>query len=77
MLLEVKDFLHKNKKFAENYKGPFIITRVSENNMATIKTPHGTMEYNYNIQIFNLFHPKKEEEKKSNRQKSNKINKKI
>ena len=42
--LEVKDFLHKNKKLAEIYKGPYIITRVSDNNTATVKTPHGVKE---------------------------------
>ena len=32
LLLEVKDFLHKTKKFAKICKGPYIITRDSENN---------------------------------------------
>ena len=61
VLLEVKNFLHKNRKLAEIYKGPYIITRVSDNNTATIKTPHGAKEYNYNTQMFKLFHPKKDQ----------------
>ena len=45
VLLNVKVFLHKNKqKLEEVYKGPFTITRVSKNKMATIKTPHRTKE---------------------------------
>ena len=61
MLLEVKDFLHKNIKLAGIYKGPYIITRVSDNNTATIKTLHGAKEFNYNTQMFKLFHPKREQ----------------
>ena len=61
VLLLVKDILHKNKKLAEIYKGPSVIIRVSENNKATIKTPHGAREYNYNTQMFKLFHPRKEQ----------------
>ena len=43
VLLEVKDFLHKNKKLAKIYKGPYVITRISDNNTATVKTRHGVM----------------------------------
>ena len=63
VLLEVKDFLHKNRKLAEIYKGPYIITRVSENNTATIKKPHWMKEYNYNTQMFKLYHPKQNNQK--------------
>ena len=66
VLLEVKDFLHKNRKLAEIYKGPYIITRVSDNNTATVKTPHGAKEYNYNTQMFKLYHPKTEHSKSKN-----------
>ena len=66
VLLEVKDFLHKNKKLAENYKEPYVITRVSDNNTATVKTPHGVKEYNYNTKMFKLFHPKKNQPKTVN-----------
>ena len=48
---------------ADIYKGPYIITRFSENYLATIRTPHGTKVYNYNTQMFKLFHPEKEEKK--------------
>ena len=44
VLLQVKNFLNKNKKLAEGYKGPYIITKISDNNIATIKMPHGTKE---------------------------------
>ena len=44
VLLQVKNFLNKNKKLAEGYKGPYIITKISDNNTATIKMPHGTKE---------------------------------
>ena len=37
-----------------------MITRISDNNTATVKTPHGVKEYNYNTKMFKLFHPKKE-----------------
>ena len=37
-----------------------MITRISDNNTATVKTPHGVKEYNYNTQMFKLFHPKTE-----------------
>ena len=63
VLLEVKDFLHKNRKFAEIYKGPYVITRISDNNTATIKALHGAKEYNYNTQMFKLFYPKKNQAK--------------
>ena len=53
VLLEVKDFLHKNKKLAEIYKGPYIITKVSENNTATIKKMHGIKEYNITLKCLN------------------------
>ena len=69
MLLEVKDFLHKNKKLAQIYKGPYVITRISDNNTATVKTPHGVKEYNYNTQMFKLFHPKKETVKEKEKEK--------
>ena len=69
VLLEVKDFLHKNKKLAEIYKGPYVITRVSDNNTATVKTPHGVKEYNYNTKMFKLFHPNKETIKEKEKEK--------
>ena len=34
-----------------------------------MKTPHGVKEYNYNTQMFKLFHPKKETIKGSEREK--------
>ena len=46
VLLQVKNFLNKNQKLAEGYKGPYIITKISDNNTATIKMLHGTKEYN-------------------------------
>ena len=55
VLIQVKNFLGKNQKLAENYKGPYIITKMN-NNTATIKMPHGTKEYNYNTQMFKLIH---------------------
>ena len=72
VLLEVKDFLHKNKKLAEIYKGPYVITRISDNNTATVKTPHGVKEYNYNTKMFKLFHPKKETIKEKEKEKHSK-----
>ena len=53
---------------AEIYKGPYIITRVSDNNTATVKTPHGAKEYNYNTQMFKLYHPKLGQLKKENKE---------
>ena len=63
VLLQVKNFLNKNQKLVEGYKGPYIFTKISDNNTATIKMKHGTKEYNYNKQMFKLFHQEKFPEK--------------
>ena len=41
MLLKVKNFLEKNAKLAEKWKGPFVITKVHANNTVTITYPSG------------------------------------
>ncbi len=38
VLLKVKDFKFKNRKLCEEWKGPFIITKVFPNKTALIKT---------------------------------------
>ena len=63
VLKQVKNFFNKNQKLAEGYKGPFIITKITDNNTAKIKMPHGTKEYNYTTQMFKLFHQEKKLEK--------------
>ena len=42
VLLQVINLLNKNQKLAECFKGPHIITKISDNNTATIKMPLGT-----------------------------------
>ena len=69
VLLESKYFLHKNKKLAEVYKGPYIITRVSENNVATIKTPHGTKNTITVYKCLNCYTLKRKKENKKKHQK--------
>ena len=61
---------------AEIFNGPYIITRVSDNNTATIKTLNDAKEYNYNTQVFKLFHPKKEQSETIKRKKRKIIKKK-
>ena len=51
-----------------------MITRISYNNTATVKTPHGVKEYNYNTKMFKLFHPKKETIKEKEKEKHTKTN---
>ena len=56
VLIQVKDFLTKNKKLAESFKGPFLITRVSPNNTATIRSKTGKKEYNYNTDMLKMYY---------------------
>ena len=55
VLIEVKDYLNKNKKLAECFKGPFLVTRVSPNNTVTIRARTGKREYNYNTDMLKLY----------------------
>ena len=41
VLLKVHNFLGKNRKLAETFKGPFIVTKVNENGTLKIKTKYG------------------------------------
>ena len=41
VLLKVHNFLGKNRKLAETFKGPFIVTKVNENGTIKIKTKYG------------------------------------
>ena len=45
VLLKVQNFLNKNKKLAETYKGPFCISKVHSNGTAPIKqsSKHDTL----------------------------------
>jgi hypothetical protein len=56
VLIQVKDFLTKNKKLAESFKGPFLVTRVSPNNTATIRSRTGKKEYNYNTDMLKMYY---------------------
>ena len=59
VLIAVKDFLGKNKKLANIFKGPFLITRVSPHNTVTLRHPTGKREYNYNTDMLKLFYSEK------------------
>ena len=61
-MLKVKNFLEKNAKLAEKWKGPFVITKVHANNTVTIKYPSGKKEYLYNTEILKKFKEAKEEQ---------------
>ena len=64
VLLEVKNFLSKNRKLSEIYKGPYIIVKINANNTALLKKPSGTHEYLYNTQLLKHYHQKTEQKKK-------------
>jgi hypothetical protein len=51
VLLKVKDFKLKNRKLCEEWKGPFIITKVFPNQTALIKTKFGKHERLYNFMM--------------------------
>ena len=56
VLLKVKDFKLKNRKLCEEWKGPFIITKVFPNNTALIKTKFGKHEVMYNFNMLKHYH---------------------
>jgi hypothetical protein len=49
VLLKVKDFKLKKQKICEEWKGPFIITKVYPKSTALIKTKFGKHENLYNF----------------------------
>jgi hypothetical protein len=44
VLLKVHNFLGKNKKLAETFKGPFVVTKVNDNGTIKMKTKYGQHE---------------------------------
>ena len=50
-----------SKTIGRGFIGPNIIARVSDNNMANIKTLQRTKEYNYNTHMLKMFHPENKE----------------
>ena len=55
VLLMVKDFLGKNRKLSEIWKGPYVIVKVHSNDTVVIRTLHGTKEYLYNTILLKKF----------------------
>jgi hypothetical protein len=56
VLLKVKDFKLKNRKLCEEWKGPYIITKVYPNKTALIKTKFGKHEVMYNFDMLKHYH---------------------
>ena len=54
VLLEQSDFLDKNKKLSEIYKGPLIVTKVKPNNTVGVKTRTDSKKYMYNTMLLKL-----------------------
>jgi hypothetical protein len=44
VLLKIHNFLGKNRKLAETFKGPFVITKVNDNGTIKIRTKYGQHE---------------------------------
>jgi hypothetical protein len=44
VLHKVQNFLGKNRKLAEAFKGPFVITKLFDNGTVQMKTKHGKHE---------------------------------
>ena len=55
VLLEQRNFLGKNKKLSEIYKGPYIVVKVNPNNTVIVKTRTGSKEYLYNTMLLKLY----------------------
>ena len=84
VLLKVNDFKLKNRKLCEEWKGPFIITKVFPNQTALIKTKFGKHETLYNFMMLKHYNAEvtktmaktpEEAEKMSNDNKNTKIQK--
>ena len=55
VLLEQRNFLGKNRKLSEVYKGPYIVIKVSPNNTVVVKSRTGSKEYMYNTMLLKLY----------------------
>jgi transposase InsO family protein len=55
VLLEQRNFLGKNRKLSEIYKGPYIVVKVNPNNTVVVKTRTGSKEYLYNTMLLKLY----------------------
>ena len=41
VFLKIHNFLHKNRKLAKTFKGPFIVVKLNEKDTVKIKTKYG------------------------------------
>ena len=55
VLLEQRNFLGKNRKLSEIYKGPYVVVKVNPNNTVVVKTRTGSKEYLYNTMLLKLY----------------------
>ena len=55
VLLEQRNFLGKNRKLSEIYKGPYIVVKVNSNNTVVVKSRTGSKEYMYNTMLLKLY----------------------
>ena len=55
VFLEQRNFLGKNKKLAEIYKGQNILVKVNPNNMVVVKMRKGSKEYMFNTMLLKLY----------------------
>ena len=58
VLLKVKDFKLKKRKLCEEWRGPFLITKIFPNNTALIKTKFGKHEVLYNFMMLKHYNEK-------------------
>ena len=63
VLLKVQNFLGKNRKLAETFKGPYQITKVNENGMVKMKTKFGKHEQLVNQNLLVKYKQARQEEK--------------
>ena len=63
VLLKVQNFLGKNRKLAETFKGPYQITKVNENGTIKIKTKFGKHEQLVNQNLLVKYKQARPEEK--------------
>ena len=73
VLLKVQNFLGKNRKLSETFKGPFIITKVNENGTIKIKTKFGKHEQLVNQNLLVKYKQERPEEKEKATQESENI----
>ena len=70
VLLEKYDFLGKNRKLSDIYKGPYIVVKFNSNNTLVVKTRAGSKEYIYNTMLLKLYKEAPKTQKETGKPKS-------